>query len=1509
MICPNKKSPEWQKLVQDFGEDLALVKFNEQAIAANSDPVLEKIAALVGEDPNYYKTKYADFLGTSLDYSSMIDKFRTRFNGLDPKLSGDIVETSQGTMTLFPASNIETLSQRVEFPSIRDEFETVLKRLESRFGFGFTIVNDPKLKFKGKYTGDSQTPVTVNLAYATKDTPFHEYYHPFVHALRIEKPQTFQLLLKSAVKRGETPNNAEEAVTSYLGKLATKNPASLYLGYFLQYVRDLLGLSNNLTAYSTILELSRSNVSVSKEGRKLSEAFQKVDDVYDMLANKFAKQKKEFRDYVGELMGANTKYTTSDTSSFYQDTAGNDIAKRLTAFIGDKVYGEFSRKAQRFSDTPAEGAAKRFFKQRGKNVDKLDVKDITETITYGDQTLTFAEVTKAFEERMNAGRVLGKFIHSYIYYRLETSPTEKEKIKQQGLVYAKELGEPFISFDNHPRLAGLSNNFQSLLDKAGVIIDTTGTQGIPKSKQDKAAPEISLVSDLLVDGEGNKLGTTADGLFQHYNGEVTLLDWKTGNLTSDKSSPYLMDFGDKYGINDSKLSKGYLELAYRAIMLKEKFPEMKFRSIKLVKIDHQGKATPMELDLQPYLYTIADYYKAKHPQVYEQLQAKGLFAASNYKGTAESLVSFEDKMGHLTLKEKHLYLQNQLAMLYAGKTKSEIQNDPHIRPLAKQYSDALLELEKDPATDLASNTEDLSSLWKFKNFSDIANPKVQTLHKIIMDAKRNVQSFLNTTEKEHDALYKAALSPENKSIWKTVVNAGATIANVYGIATFSPLWFVGSIVAHRILSRNVHETTQKHFKFMWRESSDIGRPGHYLNLRDTYLENGVEIPLTNAQKEYRSFVYSTMQKEYNKFASAVVGYKFNDPSVPLLRYEKLGIPPTLPEDFLPRVPKPVAEIREEENFASNVFGLKTVVGANLKRSLTNFLEDNYVTEDSGIPLRYFKHSGSDVVTEANHSWNVETAFKFFMTSLKTKEQLDPVYDVALGVYNGLQEEKNEVGEQRYGKLVQWLDNQITLQVTGKQDSDSLTAKKITLKANKLTEKLTDIPEGTPIVVSQDRLLRFIKSSVTYSVMSFKVWSPVRNALMIAAANSTQATRGWVNSALSYIIGVPPESFETINLDGGRVAVRDYMKAKMFGKEDESKLWNIAKNLDWLPDNYPYAVNNDRLLSQSIKLSATSNAFLFYQIGENLGALWQLAGLMKSIKIKDATGKETTLWDAYDNKGNWTVGERGVTQLADGSFVPLKELTALEIKSLKRAYEKLNGSYRTEEKTAMEVSVLGDFIMQFHKYFYQYLKVLFASPYKDITVGKYVLKGERPDGMPVYQWHSEVMEGQLRVLTSSIFAAMSGKGKQYLTEENLGENTLKGHRARALAGLTNTFLWFLLLSAIFHLSLDDDEEKSYVGRSIERTIMDLTRGANPADLWDTAMKPIVALDKMGKTALAFFDLLTEGVTGETDQQGWPKGLKTVGRAIPGLAGSMQIGDLLSNDSESSEHLFGIFPVRP
>jgi hypothetical protein len=366
-----------------------------------------------------------------------------------------------------------------------------------------------------------------------------------------------------------------------------------------------------------------------------------------------------------------------------------------------------------------------------------------------------------------------------------------------------------------------------------------------------------------------------------------------------------------------------------------------------------------------------------------------------------------------------------------------------------------------------------------------------------------------------------------------------------------------------------------------------------------------------------------------------------------------------------------------------------------------------------------------------------------------KANMDPIYDVALGVSNSLREEYDENNNPRYPNLTKWLEDEIYTQILDKQKDVSVTSKRWNGKMGKWGSKLTDIPQGTPFIVSQDKVLRAVKTSVTYSVMSFKVFAPIRNAVMISLANMTQSTRNLVNAGVSRIVGVPPETFEGIHWKSASNALQDFVKAKLLGKEEEAKLWNLAKKFDWLPDNYPYEVNNDRLLSKAIQLSPTSHAFMFYNIGETFGAMWQLAGIMQGTKIQDKDGNEVSMWDAYDNKGEWKLGVRGYMDKGNGMVEELKDLTPLEVKSMKRAYEKLNGSYRKEEKTAIEATVIGDFLLQFHKYFYQYLKVLFASPYKDITVGRNVMIGKRPDGMPVYQWHSDVMEGQMRVLAASL----------------------------------------------------------------------------------------------------------------------------------------------------------------
>lgn len=167
-------------------------------------------------------------------------------------------------------------------------------------------------------------------------------------------------------------------------------------------------------------------------------------------------------------------------------------------------------------------------------------------------------------------------------------------------------------------------------------------------------------------------------------------------------------------------------------------------------------------------------------------------------------------------------------------------------------------------------------------------------------------------------------------------------------------------------------------------------------------------------------------------------------------------------------------------------------------------------------------------------------------------------------------------------------------------------------------KVTGIAKGTPLIISQERVLRMLKSSVTFMAMAFKVWGPVRNALMLSLATITKTVN--FGTFISKIVGVPPDAVDELSIKGAGTVFRDFVAKKMQNKEEESKLWALAKKFNWLPDNYPYQVNNDSLLSKSIQMSLTSHAYIFYQMGENFGALWHLAAMMQAVKVKTIDGK-------------------------------------------------------------------------------------------------------------------------------------------------------------------------------------------------------------------------------------------------------------------------------------------------
>jgi hypothetical protein len=142
----------------------------------------------------------------------------------------------EGQLSLWQKMPSETSNENSSRFSNR-----VLRRLGAKFGIPYTTINDPDLKAKGYYDAVSGT-VVINEAYATADTPFHEFAHPFILAIKQSNPTLYSNLVTEingseegkakldmvAEMYPELNKSAqtEEAMVQMLGELAADKVAS-----------------------------------------------------------------------------------------------------------------------------------------------------------------------------------------------------------------------------------------------------------------------------------------------------------------------------------------------------------------------------------------------------------------------------------------------------------------------------------------------------------------------------------------------------------------------------------------------------------------------------------------------------------------------------------------------------------------------------------------------------------------------------------------------------------------------------------------------------------------------------------------------------------------------------------------------------------------------------------------------------------------------------------------------------------------------------------------------------------------------------------------------------------------------------------------------------------------------------------------------------------------------------------------------------------------------------------
>jgi hypothetical protein len=1317
----------------------------------------------------------------------------------------------------------------------------LLKSAFKNAGIEVEIILDDSLEENAniEYVSKDKAVIRINPNKNFKDTIPHEFSHLYIDLLGYNHP-----LVQSAIEQlKESKSDLFELIKEKYPELSNEELEKELLVTVMGFKSEDVFKDMELKSKNRLTFL------INRIFRAIAEIFGKKPDFAKQLFENMVSSK--FEDALNPLvLGQLSKSKISDIenkfkdielikeeeSSFYKD--GNNKLERLTEFIKEKFSKRFINKEKSNEEISAE----KDFKDQ-----KLDPNKDRITVKYSGvevKNITFKELVELKSKIFKIGALRGTLNHLYIEKNILKINNQDTREIDSLIDEIIDKSEGLLKKSN---FNWISKQISSILNRTGINIES----GVSDKYKDKIKSEMIVKSDLL------KIGSTIDLFVEHYDGTSSLIDWKTGELTSDLN---LINDILKYSENsdilyDNKLGRAQLEMSLRAFALKENFPDFKVRSIKIANIDRIKLIRSSEVNLKAGLESISEYLKAEKPEIYKIALEKGLLNISNY--LAPNLNSSEDSMDSLSPEEKIQLLKNKLFRAVNMESSRKLSYKDTV-----DITSDLLELTKDPGTQFNLDSFDDQDISKFKswlgNKYSINHPIVQTFFRKFLDPSiKSRDEEIAKLKKEHLEKLEPVLKEfyknkfPNKDFSEELKKGLAyAVALPIGLITGNPLLMMaGMSVANIATTYNKIGINYKElFSFMYVKSIDVNKSGYYL--RTDY--DG----LTKSQIEYLDYFKKTTKSLYSEVMGREIGKTENGSSVTVAM--NLKMKESLEEDDFPRVPMLNDEIGER--FEGGLERISGKAKNFLLKYFTSFQEDLYSSpeNDRGIPVKY--SSNNDIVASQNHSLNFEHIFNSFINNMVTKKHLDETHAVAEGIVGLLKTKDDLSGDLKYKNMISFLESTIKDKILNKPNKISLSKHKIKIPMY-YDFRTGKFIKGKYTYLSADRFLKSLKSFVSSSTMWLKPVAGTFNALLITMFNIKDTLKG----SLAQISGVDPNEidFTMKDLISAQKEVLNYWKDHFNKNSENNKLTLMLKEFNFIPTNFDYNNTRDGLKSKKFKLLDSDSLYAFHSIPEEWGQSILLVAQLKRMKNK-ATGE--SMWDSYSVENGelkWNGGERFKIKDINGKEISVEGLTTDEITRLKRVTSRIHGGYRNEEKTALEVGAIGQWILQFKKYLPSVLENALQSKQDDLSLGYYKKKPNEE----YYEWIGRQNEGRIRVMTKFILNFVS-KGNFY---QDYKWQKLKGEQKSAVfdAGLSFTFWMLFMLMIGFYF--DEDEEKNPWKMRMERMQQDMTQNYNPVD-WLKAIKdPTAVVPKLYKTLDSTFDWLIKGVImGKTIERGKYKG---------------------------------------
>jgi hypothetical protein len=451
---------------------------------------------------------------------------------------------------------------------------------------------------------------------------------------------------------------------------------------------------------------------------------------------------------------------------------------------------------------------------------------------------------------------------------------------------------------------------------------------------------------------------------------------------------------------------------------------------------------------------------------------------------------------------------------------------------------------------------------------------------------------------------------------------------------------------------------------------------------------------------------------------------------------------------------------------------------------------------------------------------------------------------------------------------------------------------------KMVEKYKglNLQEGR-ITLNAWKISRAIKNWVSLSMMTFKLVPAAGNAALIIISNHF---KGFTGSLATRVFNIPPEDVEFTMSDvlGADAAVLKYWGKRLLGIHKDDKLYNMTRRLKFLPDNYDFYTNREDMKVVKNALFSTNTLYVAHSIFEEYGAMSMLYAGLKASRFTfthKETGevKEANLYDMYDNQGNYDNNwVRGKIKQGD-NFIEIGAITADELQKFKRFHERVHGSYRREERLTAELTIMGQWALQFKKYLPTLFKMNWKGPDVDRYLGGYKVKLDadgfpvKDNGIDVMEWEEKLTQGRVNLLLKSMFVTAKimpfigvGEEKGYDTTKYIWEN-MSNERKKIMIEAVATILLFMVLPILLMGGFDDDDKNKAWYQRINKIFEDASLGMDPRDLLrplaDNPVPAIKYLIDLLDNGTAFF---AEGlIMGDKDSRGLPQGAYGLMRQLP------------------------------